>query len=74
VDGHVRAYASKDGAVLWDFDTVRAFKTVNAVEASGGSLDAAGPTVAGGIILVSSGYGLYGGAPGNVLIAFAPAP
>jgi polyvinyl alcohol dehydrogenase (cytochrome) len=69
VDGHVRAYSTKDGSVLWDFDTVRPFRTVNGVDAKGGSLDAAGPTVAGGMIFVNSGYGLYGGAPGNVLIA-----
>jgi polyvinyl alcohol dehydrogenase (cytochrome) len=74
VDGHIRAYATSDGRVLWDFDTVRAFKTVNGVDATGGSLDAGGPTVAGGMVLVGSGYGLYGGAPGNVLIAFAPRP
>jgi polyvinyl alcohol dehydrogenase (cytochrome) len=74
VDGHLRAYATSDGRVLWDYDTVRSFVTVNGVAASGGSIDAAGPTVAGGLILVNSGYGLYGGKPGNVLIAFAPRP
>jgi hypothetical protein len=36
-------------------------------------LDAAGPTVAGGLIIVNSGYDLYGSRPGNVLAAFAPA-
>jgi polyvinyl alcohol dehydrogenase (cytochrome) len=73
VDGHMRAYATTDGKVLWDYDTVRPFTTVNNVKASGGSLDSGGPTVAGGMIYVNSGYGLYGGQPGNVLLAFAPA-
>jgi len=72
LDGHLRAYATRDGRVLWDYDTARPFVTVNEVKANGGSLDAAGPTVAGGMILVGSGYGLYGGQPGNVLLAFAP--
>ena len=36
------------------------------------SLDAAGPTVAGGFVFVNAGYGLYGSRPGNVLAAFAP--
>jgi polyvinyl alcohol dehydrogenase (cytochrome) len=72
-DGHVRAYATTDGKVLWDYDTVRSFTTVNNVKASGGSLDSGGPTVAGGMIYVNSGYGLYGGQPGNLLLAFAPA-
>jgi polyvinyl alcohol dehydrogenase (cytochrome) len=72
VDGHVRAYATGTGTVLWDVDTAKAFTTANGIKANGGSLDSAGPTVAGGMVLVGSGYGLYGGMPGNVLIAFAP--
>jgi polyvinyl alcohol dehydrogenase (cytochrome) len=42
------------------------------MKANGGSLDAAGPTVASGMTFVNSGYGLYGGRPGNVVLAFAP--
>jgi len=72
VDGHVRAYATTTGAVLWDYDTVKPFTTVNGVKANGGALDAGGATVAGGMIFVNSGYGLYGGHAGNVLIAFKP--
>jgi polyvinyl alcohol dehydrogenase (cytochrome) len=72
VDGHIRAYATANGAVVWDYDTARTFPTVNGIAANGGSLDAAGPTIAGGMIFVGSGYGLYGGQAGNVLIAFAP--
>jgi polyvinyl alcohol dehydrogenase (cytochrome) len=74
IDGHIRAYAVEDGRVLWDYDTARPFATVNGVKARGGSIDAAGPTVAGGMIFVNSGYGLYGGNAGNVLLAFAPRP
>jgi polyvinyl alcohol dehydrogenase (cytochrome) len=71
---HIRAYSVRDGRVLWDYDMAKPFTTVNDVTASGGSLDAAGPTVAGGLIFVNAGYGLYGSRPGNVLAAFAPAP
>jgi polyvinyl alcohol dehydrogenase (cytochrome) len=74
IDGHIRAYSTADGRVLWDYDTAKPFVTVNDVKADGGSLDAAGPTVAGGIIFVNSGYGLYGGQPGNALLAFALGP
>ena len=74
VDGHIRAYATGNGAVVWDYDTARTFPTVNGIVANGGSLDAAGPTIAGGMIFVGSGYGLYGGQAGNVLIALAPRP
>jgi polyvinyl alcohol dehydrogenase (cytochrome) len=71
VDGHLRAYATKDGAVLWDFDTVRSYKTVNLVDARGGSLDGGGPAVGGGMLFVNSGYVIWGGMAGNVLLAFS---
>jgi hypothetical protein len=38
-----------------------------------GAIDAGGPTVGVGMLFVNSGYGLYGGQAGNVLIAFRPA-
>jgi polyvinyl alcohol dehydrogenase (cytochrome) len=69
-DGHVRAHATADGRVLWDFDTAREFATVNGVPARGGSLDGQGVVVANGLVLVASGYPRNGGMPGNVLLAF----
>jgi polyvinyl alcohol dehydrogenase (cytochrome) len=72
IDGHMRAYSAADGRVLWDYDMARPFKTVNDIKASGGSIDTAGPAVAGGMIFVSAGYGVDGRKPGNVLAAFAP--
>lgn len=74
VDGHLRAYSTASGALLWDYDSRKPFTTVNGVAANGGSLDAAGPTIAGGTLFVNSGYGLYGGQAGNVLIALRPRP
>jgi polyvinyl alcohol dehydrogenase (cytochrome) len=71
VDGYLRAYSMKDGAILWDADTVGPYKTVNGVEARGGSLDVAGPAIGGGMLFVNSGYALWGGIPGNVLLAFS---
>jgi polyvinyl alcohol dehydrogenase (cytochrome) len=70
LDGHIRAYSSKDGAVLWDFDTVRAFQTVNGVPGNGGSMDVAGPVIADGMVFVNSGYPQFGGTQGNVFLAF----
>jgi polyvinyl alcohol dehydrogenase (cytochrome) len=69
-DGAVRAYATRDGAVVWQFDTNRDFTTVNGVRARGGSMNGPAPTVAGGRVYVSSGYGAFGLRPGNVLLAF----
>lgn len=70
MDGGLRAYATADGSVLWEFDTNRDFATVNGVPAKGGSIDGAGPVVAGGMVFVGAGYGAFGGRPGNVLLAF----
>ena len=67
IGGLLRAYSSDDGRVLWEFDTVRDFETVNGVKARGGTLNGAGPVVAGGMVLVGSGYGRFGQMPGNVL-------
>jgi polyvinyl alcohol dehydrogenase (cytochrome) len=71
VDGHLRAYATADGAILWDYNTVREFDTVNHVPAKGGSIDAAGPAIADGLVVTNSGYALWRGLPGNVLLAFS---
>ena len=70
VDGHLRAYDSSDGRVIWDVDTARDFETVNGVAASGGSIDGPGPTIADGMLFTGSGYGRWRGRPGNVLLAF----
>ena len=70
-DGVVRALAASDGKVVWQFDTVREFQTVNGVPAKGGSIGSAGPVVAGGTLFVPSGYvGVTNSMPGNVLLAF----
>jgi len=71
VDGHFRAYSTSDGKIVWDFDTVRSYETVNGVPARGGSLDGPGAAVAGGMLFVNSGYGGNGGMPGNALLAFS---
>ena len=71
MDGHLRAYSATNGAVIWDFDTERAYQTVNGVEGRGGSLDGPGAVIAGGMVFANSGYTAAGGAPGNVLLAFS---
>ena len=37
-DGGIRAYSSRDGSILWTFDTNPSFHTVNQVKANRGSL------------------------------------
>jgi polyvinyl alcohol dehydrogenase (cytochrome) len=72
MDGRLRAYSTRDGAVLWEYDTAREFTTVNSVKASGGSMSNSGPAIAGGMLFVNSGYSHHGGIiPGNALLAFS---
>src|ERR1700678_2041391 len=72
VDGHLRAFATEDGRLLWDYDTEHDYQTANGVRGKGGSMDGAGPVIAGGMLFVNSGYARNGGVPGNVLLALAP--
>ncbi len=46
-DGVLRVLATDGGRVLWEYNMVQEYKTVNGVAAKGGSMVAAGPTVAG---------------------------
>ena len=71
VDGHLRAYSTASGDVLWDTDTAADFKTVNGGIAHGGSMDVGGVAVVSGLVFASSGYNQWGGMPGNVLLAFS---
>jgi polyvinyl alcohol dehydrogenase (cytochrome) len=68
-DGHLRAYDTKDGSVLWDFNTLQTYHTVNGIEAHGGSLTATGPAVFNGMLYVQAGY--TNNIAGNVLLAFS---
>src|SRR5262249_17774867 len=70
MDGGLRAYSATDGKIVWTFDANREFQTVNGVKGNGASFGGAGPSVAGGMLFVGSGYGSLAGRPGNVLLAF----
>ncbi len=71
MDGNFRAYSTVDGKILWTFNTIAEFPGVNGVPAKGGSLDAAGPVIAGGLVVTTSGYALFRGTPGNALLVFS---
>ncbi len=62
MDGHLRAYSTIDGKILWDFDTAKDFQTRNGIKAAGGPLDHGGATIVNGIVYVNSG---------NALLAFS---
>ncbi|HEY3825318.1 MAG TPA: PQQ-binding-like beta-propeller repeat protein [Bryobacteraceae bacterium] len=73
-DGILRAVSANEdaeGKVIWSFNAVKDFSTVNGVPAKGGSFGSAGPVIAGGMLFAASGYpGTLRGTPGNVLLAF----
>lgn len=72
MDGYLRAHATKDGRVLWEFNTARDFTTVNGVKAKGGTINGPGPVVVDGMVFVASGYFRpWGLQAGNVLLAFS---
>jgi len=71
-DGHIRAHSAEDGELLWDFNTMRDFETVNGAKGKGGSIDGPGAVVVNGMVFITSGYPRNGGVPGNVLLAFSP--
>jgi polyvinyl alcohol dehydrogenase (cytochrome) len=52
-------------------DTKGEYQTVNGVAAHGGSIDGAGAVIVDGILYQNSGSGLWGGTPGNVLLAYS---
>ena len=71
-DGRLRAFSAEDGHIVWEYNTVQEYPTVNGVAAKGGSMGAPGPTVAGGMLFVGTGYiGVMGGMAGNALLAFS---
>jgi polyvinyl alcohol dehydrogenase (cytochrome) len=71
-DGILRAYASRDGKIIWEFKTNQPYETVNGVPGHGGGLGGPGPTIVGGMLFIGSGYDILFGATGNVLLAFGP--
>lgn len=72
LDGRLFVLDTRTGAELWTFDTLRDFQTLNGAPGRGGSIDAASIVGVNGLLLAGSGYGMFGQAPGNVLLAFRP--
>lgn len=71
-DGKLLALSTTDGHTLWQYDTAHDYKTVNRVKAKGGAMGSAGPTIAGGMLFVGSGYAVFSAdQAGNALLAFS---
>jgi len=69
-DGMLRAFDTKTGKLMFEFDSVQEYQSVNGISARGGSIDNGTIVARNGLLLVSSGYALFNELPGNVLLAF----
>lgn len=72
VDGRIYIYDAASGDVVWQYDTLRDFPTLNGIEGKGGSIESQSVFAGAGMLFVGSGYGQFSQAPGNVLLAFRP--
>jgi polyvinyl alcohol dehydrogenase (cytochrome) len=69
MDGHVRAYRVDTGEIVWILDSTQPFDSVTGRRTHGGSFGgSAGPVAFNGMLLLSSGYGIYNHMPGNLLL------
>ena len=55
MDGHLRAYDTATGKILWDFDDVQTWDAVNGVKAFGGNLDGSPQIVSNGTLFLNAG-------------------
>jgi len=55
IDGHLRAYDTATGKILWDFDDVQTWDAVNGVKAFGGNLDGSPQIVSNGTLFLNAG-------------------
>ncbi|WP_336514906.1 PQQ-binding-like beta-propeller repeat protein [Pollutibacter soli] len=69
-DGKMRAYQSSTGEIIWEYDSNKSYGEINGFKARGGSIDGPPPVIDNGMLFFNSGYGMFGQAPGNMLLAF----
>lgn len=71
LDGVLRAYGRDSGAILWQYDAVRAYHGVNGLDGKGGAFGMGGPVAYGNKLYVTSGSDIFNIAMGgNALLAF----
>jgi polyvinyl alcohol dehydrogenase (cytochrome) len=72
LDGTVYVNDTKTGKLLWSYNTNREFDGINGVTGKGGAIDSNSITAMNGLLLVNSGYAMFGQTGGNMLLAFKP--
>ena len=70
LDGKLRVLDSATGQPLRIIDTNRPFAATNGVEGHGGAIDAGGAIADGDQLFITSGYGMFGQMPGNMLLVY----
>lgn len=71
LDGHIRAFDTENGELIWAFDTARLYEGVNEQLARGGSLDGPGAVIVDGRLFMTSGYERFAARMrGNALLMF----
>ena len=73
LDGWLRVHDTRTGKTVWKMDSTVDIEGFNGVIGHGGSINGTGPVAHAGVIYLSSGYGIYGHMPGNVILMFKPA-
>ena len=61
---------ARDGSLLREFRTAKAFEASNGVQGHGGAIDVGGVVVTGSYLFIVSGYSMFGQMPGNMLLAY----
>jgi polyvinyl alcohol dehydrogenase (cytochrome) len=72
LDGRLFVFNSDSGELIFEYDTVKDYETVNGVKGYGGSIDSHSIAAGSGMVFVGSGYGQFRQVAGNVLLAFKP--
>ena len=74
MDGVLRIHDADSGQQVYELDATQPFAATGGAEATGGSFGgSAGPIVFDGRVLISSGYGIYGHMPGDLMLVLSPA-
>lgn len=70
LNGYLFAHDQRTGALVWEFNTLQDYATINNVPAKGGAIDSTGPVFSGDYMIVNSGYATFGQLPGNSVLVF----
>ena len=60
------------GKLVWSYDTARSYTGIGGIAGNGAAIDNASIVAVNGLLIVNSGYGVFGVGPGNVMLAFKP--